>query len=120
MIVLWALLACTAAPPQFPHPVEDLLTKMDTNRSGVLEIAELRGDAAQRVLSFVDRNRDGRLDQPELKRMMAHISSQRDLHGAGKGKGKGKHPPRGKAPRGKAGSPPGAPPDGGPQVPGLR
>lgn len=115
-ITLWGLLSCVAEP-RFPDPVYDLLSRMDADRSQSLELAELRGDAAQRVMAIVDRDRSARLEVDELQGMMSRISSQRNLGE----KSKGKHQMRGKAPLG-PGPGPGSRPPGpdSPQVPGLR
>ena len=75
MTVLWVLLAC-AEPPRFPDPITDLLSKMDADGSGDLNVSELRGDAASRAMAIVDRDKNARLNPKELRHMMARISSQ--------------------------------------------
>jgi hypothetical protein len=89
MMVLWMLLGCSRAVPQFPDPTEDLLHRLDQDGSGTLSAQELRGYNAFRVMSFVDRDRDNQVSLVELRTIMGRVG---DLPVKG-GKAKGKMPP---------------------------
>ena len=111
MSLFWLMLACSRTPQRFPDPSEDLLRRLDADGSGALSEDELRGHAARRVLSFADQDRDGLLEQGELRRLMSHVGT---LPASGRGKGKGKAKGRGKAKRDARS----APPPGGDPAPG--
>jgi hypothetical protein len=74
---LLGLLSCQGSgePTQFPDPAEALLVAMDADGSGALEATEIGGHKPKAVLRTADQDRDGRLNEAELRAALARFSA---------------------------------------------
>ncbi|MFT4977722.1 MAG: hypothetical protein ACI8S6_003629 [Myxococcota bacterium] len=97
MLAMWLLWGCAQAP-RFIDPAEDLMARLDVDRSGSLSATELRGFEAARVMPIIDRDRDEQVDLEELQLMMSKVGGQRSAKGKGKAKGKTKTKAGGRPP----------------------